>query len=1021
MSDQVPFGALVPDEFIEFSIGPLSQTGTILSGSPADIVLLQVGDEINYPAPLNTSVIVYDRVTPMQVKAYPAVDAKSVTGVIVRRNLTVFVPPRAEMPENPVWEYKSTGLFAPLETANRLVLRVSDKTLDSHLQEPTSPTVVAFVSDYGAVDVTELSDNSSPRLDVAALVASWNPDYVIAGGNSYGYGTNGSYSDMNSPYAGFVDGGKLFPVIGDQDFAGQSATSLLGYVSYFNPPGWNTPNNLVGNNGRYYSAKIGQYIEIFCLSSGWNSTIADKVVMAEGDVETFEPGGLSATSPQYLWLKSALAKSTATWKLVVCHFPPYSSAKSVMPGFAAMRWPFKEWGATAVLSGHSWLYERLDVDGLTYFVGGWSGAQAKSQLEAPYAIGSKQLDNVQYGAIKLTATDSWLKVEAISTANNIQQSQVDTVTFWASGLKAGFQKLEFKQVSSLDNTSVNQSTPALRYNDTEYVDLGKSALARVPRHEAEVYILIGEDARYRKFSALPFMPNGCRSLVYDKWLSQVRWYSNVTQDIMMPAGPSDEMVASRQGQTLEFIGMSPQGADSEYWRQKAAQIQVSPCHERTVQHLSFPAKDGIPYTYDIAKYSPITVGDNRVIFTTASAARVENLPVYSVSGQSRSQWLQVNFLVEPARTWYQHANTWSQSDTTGIVSVDAFGMVLPPASVSNAYQLATNIPTGAWMLNLPAGSYDIYFEWTDLNGDSVPLSFTVRWNSQIIHNGQWSGVANALQLSPACRVTVTDTTPGLLTLTLNGPRRTSGVRVSRFKIARAGTPDPVDYRFNLSLYDSDSGEDLSDKLNQTFRFSGAIGVGDVISSAWINISDVGDRETLSCELRLLDAPDVAIAVTDVELRTRIKVDALSDWRSYSSFRESCLAAALNGIQSKYSANPPISELRPNNGTGWDSDTTAKWLEQLVEDEPRLLLAFRQAAPGDIGRPALVPAGVYFDGAQVISTGAIADCTPTLEPWQPWMKALNFPVAMEDFWVVEEPAKPVKLVVFDPTGEDLVGV
>jgi hypothetical protein len=39
-----------------------------------------------------------------------------------------------------------------------------------------------------------------------------------------------------------------------------------------------------------------------------------------------------------------------------------------------MQWPFKAWGADAVLSGLFHTYERLFVDGLPYFVNGTGGS-----------------------------------------------------------------------------------------------------------------------------------------------------------------------------------------------------------------------------------------------------------------------------------------------------------------------------------------------------------------------------------------------------------------------------------------------------------------------------------------------------------------------------------------------------------------------------------------------------------------------------------------------------------------------
>ena len=38
-----------------------------------------------------------------------------------------------------------------------------------------------------------------------------------------------------------------------------------------------------------------------------------------------------------------------------------------------MKWPFKEWGASIVLSGHEHTLERLVIDDLTYIVNGLGG------------------------------------------------------------------------------------------------------------------------------------------------------------------------------------------------------------------------------------------------------------------------------------------------------------------------------------------------------------------------------------------------------------------------------------------------------------------------------------------------------------------------------------------------------------------------------------------------------------------------------------------------------------------------
>src|SRR5678816_995945 len=104
---------------------------------------------------------------------------------------------------------------------------------------------------------------------------------------------------------------------------------------------------------RYYSYRSGP-VEIFALNS------------------ELEPDGNTNGSVQAQWLQSQLSASTAPWKLVYCHAPPYSSG-GVWGSQPYMQWPFADWGASAVLSGHDHLYERVLTNGIPYFVNGLGG------------------------------------------------------------------------------------------------------------------------------------------------------------------------------------------------------------------------------------------------------------------------------------------------------------------------------------------------------------------------------------------------------------------------------------------------------------------------------------------------------------------------------------------------------------------------------------------------------------------------------------------------------------------------
>ena len=69
-----------------------------------------------------------------------------------------------------------------------------------------------------------------------------------------------------------------------------------------------------------------------------------------------------------------------------------------------MQWPFAEWGADAVLSGHAHTYERVERDGIVYFVNGLGGA-ARYGFGEPVE-GSRARYRDDWGAQKVTVTDT---------------------------------------------------------------------------------------------------------------------------------------------------------------------------------------------------------------------------------------------------------------------------------------------------------------------------------------------------------------------------------------------------------------------------------------------------------------------------------------------------------------------------------------------------------------------------------------------------------------------------------------
>ena len=267
----------------------------------------------------------------------------------------------------------SVSAIAPISTN----VNIDNKNL---LQ--TGNIVFAVIGDYGLASQNEA--------DVANLVKSWNPAFIVTvGDNNYPNGAASTidenigqyYHDYIFPYNGKYGAGapykRFFPALGNHDWgADNGARQYFKYFSFYNEKG-------------YYDFINGP-VHFFIIDSDQN-----------------EPDGTSVTSQQAKWLKNGLAASTSAFNIVVMHHPPYSSGRHGSTSY--MQWPFKTWGADAVLSGHDHLYERILVDGFPYFVNGVGGAELYYFNAA--IPGSQIRFNQDYGAMRVEANSQSMKFQ----------------------------------------------------------------------------------------------------------------------------------------------------------------------------------------------------------------------------------------------------------------------------------------------------------------------------------------------------------------------------------------------------------------------------------------------------------------------------------------------------------------------------------------------------------------------------------------------------------------------------------
>jgi predicted phosphodiesterase len=101
------------------------------------------------------------------------------------------------------------------------------------------------------------------------------------------------------------------------------------------------------------------------------------------------------------------------------HHPSYSSG--LHGSIERMQWPYAEWGADVVISGHNHTYERISRDGITYFVNGLGG---KSKYPFFLSVdGSQVRYNQDYGAMMVEASEIKIRFQFINRQGDLIDSK----------------------------------------------------------------------------------------------------------------------------------------------------------------------------------------------------------------------------------------------------------------------------------------------------------------------------------------------------------------------------------------------------------------------------------------------------------------------------------------------------------------------------------------------------------------------------------------------------------------------
>jgi tartrate-resistant acid phosphatase type 5 len=245
--------------------------------------------------------------------------------------------------------------------------------------------VLAYIADWGFIA-------ASNAAAVEALVESWNPEYIITGGdNKYG-ATMTSVLAALDYYGSMVTQEKMYPGIGNHDT--DDSGGIAEFLSHF---------PYLPGDGRNYDVVLGNVHFFF---------------REAHDTGTHAPTEAELTASAN-WLQQRLSASTARWKVVVTQDPPRTSSPDTnYPGHEATQLTYEAWGAHLGLSGDSHQYERFDdsiPEGIPWIICGLGGAPKDSTFNASPVAGSQVRYAAKYGALKLRVTCSELTVEFYNT------------------------------------------------------------------------------------------------------------------------------------------------------------------------------------------------------------------------------------------------------------------------------------------------------------------------------------------------------------------------------------------------------------------------------------------------------------------------------------------------------------------------------------------------------------------------------------------------------------------------------
>lgn len=290
------------------------------------------------------------------------------------------------------------AVFAFVFIFSLLGVQPAAPVMAEHLEAPSAQggaqTKVALITDFGV----NISD--SLKSNVAGLITAWAPDAVVTAGDNYHDRSPscGSYAECvagynghTSGYTDFVGQEKFFPAYGNHD--AMHASAYTTYFSYL-------PSN-PDSSHRYYDVKVGN-IHFWFLNGNENLT--------------------ATGNPQAAWLSANAPDTSAAWNVVIVHQPPYGTG--TYGDISSSQLPYHEYGIDFVVGGHNHHYERLEKEGVVYYIAGFAGNCDHHSCGTRTTTATSKFCSNEGGYMQLIATNTQIDINYINQSG----TQLDTFT-----------------------------------------------------------------------------------------------------------------------------------------------------------------------------------------------------------------------------------------------------------------------------------------------------------------------------------------------------------------------------------------------------------------------------------------------------------------------------------------------------------------------------------------------------------------------------------------------------------------